>query len=141
MKFISIMKKDIQNSADIKLLVDHFYKKAVANADLGHVFNDVAHVNWDHHLPIMYAFWESILLGEIGYKGNPMDAHFRLNEKTPLTAALFNIWKFLFIETIEEYFEGEVAEMAKQKAVSIADLMVFKIHNSYISPGRAKPKK
>lgn len=135
------MKKDIQTAEDIKLLVDNFYKKAIADDSLGHIFTDVAKVNWEHHLPIMYAFWESILLGEIGYKGNPMDAHFRLNEKYTLTADHFNTWKFLFIETVDKHFEGEVADMAKLKAVSIADLMFYKIHNSYNSPGVAQPKK
>ena len=134
------MKKDIQTGEDIKLLVDNFYRKAIADDSLGHIFTDVAKVNWEHHLPIMYAFWESILLGEIGYKGNPMDAHFRLNEKYTLTADHFNTWKFLFIETVDEHFEGEVADMAKQKAVSIADLMFYKIHNSYNSPSVAQPK-
>jgi hemoglobin len=134
------MKKDIQNTADIKLLVDDFYKKAISDDSLGHIFTDVAKVNWEHHLPIMYAFWESILLGEVGYKGNPMDAHFRLNEKYTLTADHFNTWKFLFLETVDEHFEGEVAQMAKQKAVSIADLMFYKIHNHYNSPGVAQPK-
>ncbi|TKB98886.1 group III truncated hemoglobin [Pedobacter cryophilus] len=135
------MKKDIQTAADIKLLVDDFYKKAIANDALGHIFTEVAKVNWEHHLPIMYAFWESILLGEVGYKGNPMDAHFRLNEKYTLTADHFNTWKFLFLETVDEHFEGEVAQMAKQKAISIADLMFYKIHNNYNSPGVAQPKK
>ncbi len=135
------MKKDIQTQDDIKLLVNNFYKKATVNEYLGYIFNDVAKVNWEHHLPVMYAFWESVLLGVIGYKGNPIDAHFHLNEKIPLTADHFNIWKSLFLETVDENFEGEVAKMAKEKAISIADLMFFKIHNSYNFPGLVKPKK
>lgn len=134
------MKVDIQNSEDIKLLIDAFYQKAVADAALGHVFTDVAKVNWAHHLPIMYAFWESVLFGEAGYHGNPMDAHFKLNEKFTLTAEHFNSWKFLFIETVDENFEGEIANMAKERARSIADLMFYKIHNSYNAPGVAQPK-
>lgn len=135
------MKTDIKNQEDIKLLVDSFYQKAVADKDLGHIFTDIANVNWEHHLPIMYAFWESVLLGNIGYKGNPMDAHFKLNEKYTLTAAHFNSWKFLFIETVDEYFEGEMAQKAIESARSIADLMFYKIHNSYHAPGVAKPNK
>ncbi|MBU1374054.1 MAG: group III truncated hemoglobin [Bacteroidetes bacterium] len=134
------MKKDIQNADDIKLLVDEFYKKAVEDKDLGHIFTDVAKVNWGHHLPIMYAFWESTLLGTPGYKGNPMDAHFKLNQKIELTGEHFSRWKSLFIQTVEENFVGEIAELAKDKAVSIADLMFYKIHNYYNSPGLAKRK-
>lgn len=135
------MKPDIQNTEDIKLLVDKFYDKAVADDSLGHIFTDVAKVNWAHHLPVMYSFWESTLLGITGYKGNPMDAHFKLNEKFTLTAEHFNSWKFLFIETVDEYFEGEIAAMAKERARSIADLMFYKIHNHYNSPGVAILKK
>ncbi len=135
------MKKDIQNADDIKLLVNEFYKKAVDDKDLGHIFTDVAKVNWEHHLPIMYAFWESTLLGTPGYKGNPMDAHFKLNQKIELTGEHFSRWKSLFIQTVMENFEGEIAKLAEEKAVSIADLMFYKIHNYYNSPGVAKPKK
>lgn len=132
------MKKDIENHNDIKLLVNNFYDKAVADKDLGHVFNDVAKVNWAKHLPIMYAFWESTLLGKMGYKGNPMDAHFKLNEKIKLTPEMFNQWKSLFIETVDENFEGFIADNAKKRAVSIADLMYFKINNSGSFYGSSK---
>jgi len=129
------MKKDIQNIEDIKLLVDNFYRKVGDNDLLGPIFNDIAKVNWEKHLPIMYAFWASNLLGKIGYKGNPMDAHFKLNKKVPLTDEAFNTWKGLFIETVEDFFEGKVANEAKKRAVSIADLMFFKIHNFEQSAG------
>ena len=113
-----IMKKDIENSADIKLLIDSFYKKAVDTEDLGHIFTDVAKVNWEHHLPIMYSFWESTLLGTFGYKGNPMDAHAKLNQMHTLTAEHFNHWKTIFMTTVDENFEGEIATLAKEKARS-----------------------
>lgn len=135
------MKTDIATSEHIQLLVNKFYDKAVADKNLGFIFTDVAKVNWQHHLPIMYAFWESTLLGNAGYKGNPMDAHFKLNQKHTLTAEHFNIWKSLFIETVDEYFVGEIADLAKERARSIADLMFYKIHNYYNAPGVAKPKK
>ena len=135
------MKTDIFNEAHVKLLVDCFYKKAIADESLGHIFTDVAKVNWEHHLPVMYSFWESVLLGKKGYTGNPMENHYKLNEKITLTSDHFNSWKFLFIQTVEENFEGDVANLAKEKARSIADLMFYKIHNHYNSPGIAQPKK
>lgn len=129
------MKKDIENDDDIKLMVDTFYQKAVKNNLLGPIFNDVAKVNWEHHLPIMYSFWASVLLGKAGYVGNPMDAHFRLNQKVKLTDTDFNTWKDLFIQTVSDLFEGEIANEAKKKAISIADLMFFKIQNYNQSAG------
>lgn len=129
------MKKDIKDIEDIKQLVNAFYDKAVKHDTLGHIFNDVAHVNWEHHLPVMYKFWASVLLGERGYVGNPMDAHFKLNEKIKLEGDHFNHWKALFVATVDEYFEGQMADEAKKKAVTIADLMFYKIHNYYQSAG------
>jgi hemoglobin len=45
-----------------------------------------------------------------------------------------------FVQTVEENFEGDIAELAEDKVVSIADLIFYKIHNYYDSPGVAKPK-
>ncbi len=135
------MKNDILAPADVELLVNEFYKKVIADKALGHIFTDVAKVDWEHHLPIMYAFWESALLGQVGYIGNPMEAHIKLNQRITLTAENFNTWKTLFIQTVEEYFSGKIANLAKEKAISIADLMFYKIHNHYNAPGVAKPKK
>lgn len=58
------MKNDITNKGDIKLLVDTFYDKVKNNSVIVHIFNDIAKVDWEHHLPKMYSFWESLLLGE-----------------------------------------------------------------------------
>lgn len=129
------MKKDIENMEDIQLLVDSFYGKVNEDEMLSPIFNKVAKVNWEKHLPIMYKFWGSNLFGERGYVGNPMDAHFRLNKKKKLTDENFNRWKSLFIETVDQLFDGEVAERAKKNAISIADLMFFKLQNFEQSAG------
>ncbi|WP_374163124.1 group III truncated hemoglobin [Arcticibacter sp. MXS-1] len=126
------MKKDIKNDQDIKLLVDSFYLRVREDALIGYIFNDVAKVNWESHLPKMYDFWETVLFGERGFKGNPMDVHFKLNSIYPLTGEHFNRWKALFFATVDDLFAGETAEQAKQKASSIADLMLFKIEGKLI---------
>ncbi|WP_017258578.1 group III truncated hemoglobin [Pedobacter arcticus] len=121
------MKADIRTEEDIKLLVDRFYTKVIDDKTLGYIFNDVAKVNWEKHLPIMYGFWSANLLGTTAYKGYLIDAHFKLNDKISLTEAHFNGWKLLFNETVNELFAGEVAELAKGRAKTIADLMLYKI--------------
>ena len=73
------MKKDIDNRADIIALVDTFYQNVALNKQIGPIFTDIAKVDWSHHLPKMYDFWESILFGKAIYKGNPMLSHFALN--------------------------------------------------------------
>ena len=122
------MKADIQNRNDIILLVDAFYKTVQKNDKIGPVFTDVAKVNWSLHLPKMYDFWESILFGKAVYKGNPMLTHFELKEKTALREEEFSEWKNTFFATVDQLFEGENAELIKQKAQSIADLMHFKLN-------------
>ncbi|OWK71165.1 sec-independent protein translocase TatC [Pedobacter sp. AJM] len=120
---------DIENRTDIILLVDRFYNHVEENQEIGPIFTEIAQVNWVHHLPKMYDFWESILFGKAIYKGNPMLTHFSLNQKIPLQEAEFSIWKAIFIQTVDELFAGENAETIKQKAQSIADLMHFKINS------------
>lgn len=118
---------DLTSRADIELLVNTFYHRVQKDDLIGIIFTDVAKVNWEHHLPKMYDFWETILFGQKGFKGNPMEVHFKLNQIHPLLPEHFDRWKSIFNETIDEHFEGEFAVLAKQKAQSIADLMLFKM--------------
>jgi len=123
------MKPDIQNRQDIILLVDAFYSEVKKNNTIGPIFTDVAKVNWNHHLPKMYDFWESILFGKAVYKGSPMLTHFELKEKASLQQDEFTAWKQTFFATVDQLFEGENAATIKQKAQSIADLMHLKLNS------------
>ena len=124
------MKHDIENTNDIKLLVDSFYEKVKSDDTIGHIFNDVAKVNWDEHLPRMYSFWESILLGKASFEGNPMVKHILLSKKTPMKEIHFERWLKLWAETLDANFTGSKKEEAKTRGKSIADLMLFKINKS-----------
>lgn len=121
------MKKDIENSSDIEILVKTFYEKVKADALIGPVFNDIAKVNWEKHLPVMFDFWENTLFYTGCYTGNPMKSHQQLHEIFPLTKELFQQWLFLFNSAVDELFEGEKALLAKQKAKSISTIMQIKI--------------
>jgi hemoglobin len=121
------MKRDIENREDIRLLIDSFYAKVRGDGVIGYFFNEVAKVDWEHHLPVMYDFWEGILFQKTGYAGNPMVVHTLLNQKSPLRKEHFDRWKQLFLETIGEHFEGEKADLAAQRALSISNLMEIKI--------------
>ncbi len=65
------MKKDIANRADIQLLVDTFYNKVKADETIGYLFNDVANVNWEHHLPRMYDFGRTSCSRQGALKATP----------------------------------------------------------------------
>ena len=124
------MKKDIGNQQDIILLVNTFYEKVKRSEPIGYIFSDVAKVNWPQHLPVMYAFWSGILLGDTAYTGNPMTKHIALSKITPMTEVEFTEWLNLFTETVDELFEGEKATEAKVRSGNIARLMLHKIQSS-----------
>ena len=123
------MKKDIESRDDVVLLVDSFYDKIKTNAILGHIFNDVAKINWEDHLPKMYSFWASLLLGEHSFSGNPMMKHVELSKLTPMTETEFSEWLLLFYQTIDDLFVGSRADEAKTRAANIARLMLHKIES------------
>ena len=121
------MKKDIRTRRDIERLVDRFYDKVKADDLLGPVFNDVARVNWEKHLPVMYDFWDNTIFFSGTYSGNPMLLHQHLHGRFALTEAHFHRWIDLFNATIDEFFSGDNASMAKQRAESIAVVIRSKI--------------
>lgn len=109
-------KKQIENREDIQLLVDSFYQKVRKDTLIGPIFNDVAKVDWDEHLPKLYNFWSDLLLGEDSYRGRPFPPHMKLN----LQPSHFERWLKLFIETVDEHFVGMKADEVKFRALRIA---------------------
>jgi hemoglobin len=53
-----MMKKDIENRTDIEYMVISFYEKVKVDPVIGHIFTDIAKVDWPRPLPIMFDFWE-----------------------------------------------------------------------------------
>jgi len=121
------MKKDIENRNDIELLINSFYNKVKKDTTIGYIFNDVAKVNWEAHLPVMHDFWETVIFSKSTYEGNPMVVHQYLHERTPLNSDHFKQWLHLFTTTVDELFEGKNAGLAKQRAAGIAAVMQIKI--------------
>lgn len=119
--------KKLESREDIEHLINLFYAKVVKDETIGFFFTQIAKVDWDKHLPKMYAFWESVIFGQMTYKGNPMGAHFPINEMQAMEQKHFNQWLQLWTATIEENFKGENADMAIYKAENIAKLMAFKM--------------
>jgi hemoglobin len=116
------MKSDIQNKDDIIKLVNLFYERVQKDEILGHIFNEIAKVNWDTHLPKMYSFWDNLLFQTGEYKGRPFPPHVNLNQIFPLTSIQFNQWLVLWHITINELFAGTKTEELKQKSQQIKEL-------------------
>ena len=117
---MNYIRQDIQTRSDVELLVNEFYKKVKADTLLAPVF---AHVDWPAHLPIMYNFWSSALLGDMSYTGSPLAKHMRLS----ITKQHFTRWLELFTATIDEFFRGYNASEAKTRAQSIAGIFQHKM--------------
>ncbi len=111
---------DLDSRKNIEILVQTFYDKVNADPLLAPIFS---HVDWEKHLPIMYDFWTSMLLGDMSYTGNPFQKHIGL----PISALHFEQWLKLFIETVDSNFEGPKAEEAKNRANSIAGIFQHKL--------------
>ncbi|RZJ35656.1 MAG: group III truncated hemoglobin [Flavobacterium sp.] len=120
------MKADITERKDLELLVDSFYDKVKSDDVIGYLFNDVAQVNWELHLPKMYDFWENIIFHTANYSGNPMLRHKELHEKSTMEPSHFRHWNYLFNATVDELFEGEKADEIKLRASNIAQVMRYK---------------
>ncbi len=125
---MSEMKRDIENAGDIQLMVDTFYKKVLADETIGYIFKET--INWDTHMPLMYSFWGSMLLGEQTYKSTPMAKHIALDKHYPLNMTHFNRWLEIWEQNLDEHFAGPMKEQALMRAKNIASVMEYKVRRS-----------
>jgi hemoglobin len=130
------MKRDIENIADIKLLVDTFYEKVRQDELLAPVFNQRITGDWQPHLETMYKFWNAALFGIRGYVGNPFGKHAAL----PIEAAHFEQWISLFYTTIDQHFQGIIADDAKRRSMIMAHTFYGRISKGQQLPLRDLPK-
>jgi hemoglobin len=103
----------------IRDLVDAFYVKVRADAEIGPVFARVIPGNdWQPHLDKMYAFWSSVMLTSGRYKGNPVIKHTMITGVRP---EMFARWLTLFGETCGEKFSDDVCMEFRIRAERIAE--------------------
>lgn len=113
-------RNDITSRKDIVQLIDRFYDRVKVNTLLAPIFN---HLDWSIHLPIMYNFWCSMILGEQSYQGNPFQKHIAL----AVGGEHFSEWLSLFQATVDENFQGKTAEEIKARAQTIAQVFQHKM--------------
>ena len=98
------MKKEIENFADVQLLVRSFYNKVLKDEKLGHYFAYAHEHHWDKHLDTLDRFWNNLLFFTGGYEGNPMQIHKTLHHFKHLDKAAFDRWIQLFLLTVDDLF-------------------------------------
>jgi hemoglobin len=81
-------------------------------------------------MPLIVNFWETVLLGKASYRGNVLEIHQHIHQLSAFKKEHFERWVFLFKTTVDELFSGEKAELAKQRAESIATIMKIKLLHS-----------
>ncbi|MBB4641575.1 hemoglobin [Rhizorhapis suberifaciens] len=106
------------DEAALEMVVNHFYQRIRADAELGPVFN-AAIDDWPEHLKKLTAFWSSVMLTSGRYKGNPMAAHLKHGEQ--ITPELFERWLGLWNETTDDLLPAQVASALQEKAARIAE--------------------
>lgn len=99
-------------------LVEAFYARVRADAQLGPIFND-AIADWPAHLDKLAAFWSSVMLVSGRYKGQPVPAHVKHKER--ITPALFDRWLALWQQTTDELMPPDAASALQAKAARIAE--------------------
>lgn len=100
---------DISTEQDVEFLVKTFYARMLQDEVMATHFKDI---DFEHHFPRMIAFWSFILLDKPGYTGNVFDKHAALK----INETHFEHWILHFTSTIHDFFEGEKATLAKQRA-------------------------
>lgn len=101
----------------IRLLVDSFYQSVRQDEVLSPVFETALHGAWDAHMPRMYAFWSTVLLGTSKFQGNVYGKHMALSG---ISEDHFLRWLSLFRKTVESLFAGEAASEILEIADRIA---------------------
>jgi hemoglobin len=136
-------KTDIVGRPDIERLVNAFYTKVRADEPLGHVFDGIAKVNWETHLPKLYNFWDTVLFRAGTFRGNPIAAHIKLVQQADLSLPMFERWLVLFRSAVDELFAGENAGHIVRCAEDMAKVIHSKIHaipNPRFDPDRLTPE-
>ena len=125
------MIKEIENRADLSLLVDRFYNKIRADEEIGFFFNETI-TDWEEHLEKLTDFWEMNLFGTKKYSGNPIVAHNAVDKKfnQQITSNIFGIWLNLWFATLDELFEGENVEILKRRAQKMSTFLFMNIFES-----------
>ena len=113
--------EDIHDRADVIVLIDAFYAKVVIDKLLAPIFS---RLDLPSHLPTMYNFWCSLLLGDKSYEGNPFQKHKDLS----IDSRHFARWLELFSETVDQFYKGEKAEEIKNRAKSIGGIFQHKMN-------------
>lgn len=125
---MSTVKLELDNRANINLLVKTFYNKVRQDELIGDFFNKTIN-DWPHHFEQLTDFWEGNLLMKPIFRGRPGAKHIMVdrNFDGAIERKHFNRWLELWFETLDEGFTGDNVDTAKQIAGRAAMMFLGKI--------------
>lgn len=125
---LTVMKKEIESRQEVELLIRSFYARVREEEVLGPIFNGRIH-DWEAHFERLIDFWETNLFFVRKYKGDPLKVHLEVDEATgqAITPEHFGRWLNLWVNTIDEHFTGETAQIAKNRARNMGSFLFLKI--------------
>lgn len=129
-------KRDLDTRGRIHDMVVRFYREVAFDELLAPVFEDVAEVDWTRHIPRLIDYWARVLLREPGYDGYILGPHQRVHALEPFELAHFDRWYQLFVETVDDGWEGPFAETAKRHAARTATMLARRVLGAEWDPSR-----
>jgi hemoglobin len=112
---------DMSDRADLESLLRRFYGQVLVDDVLAEAFTEVRDVTGlDSHIPVMADFWETMLFRVRRYRGRVQDVHGRVHGRTALCSGHFVRWLTTWYDTVDEMYDGPIAERAKTQAARIA---------------------
>lgn len=111
--------------AHIEKLVIQFYQQVQKDDLLGPIFNDVAKVDWEQHIPLLCQFWNNIMLKTNEYHGNAYLKHVMLGQQTNIREEHFSRWLALFQQEARKHLPATAAKEIMQRASLIATSLKY----------------
>ncbi|KAA0107580.1 group III truncated hemoglobin [Mycolicibacterium sp. P1-5] len=114
---------DLADRDDVEALLRRFYGQVLVDDVLAEPFTEVRMKGLESHLPVMCDFWQTVLFRAGLYTGSALRAHQPVHRRHALTSRHFLRWLELWNATIDEMYQGPIAEHAKIQATRIARAM------------------
>jgi hemoglobin len=111
---------DLAGRADIETLLRRFYGRVLVDDILAEPFAELRIKGLDSHIPVMADFWQTVLFRGGLYRGSALHAHRHVHQRTPLSGKHFIRWLTIWSDTVDEMFQGALAEHAKIQATRLA---------------------
>lgn len=121
-------KRTLSTVEDIELLIDTFYDRILKHEALSYFFSDAVK-NWDFHKQQFVRYWSSQILFTDTYEGSPLGRHVFIDNhfEHKFRKEHFDDWARVWAETVDDLFEGEKADLAKESGVNMARNIYLKM--------------